>query len=301
MVTSAAGRTSGRVEADGQRDRDRQVRSEPAAGIPDRRPVQRQHRIDFLPGDFPMKRLLSPLSLLAGALLLAACDGSPRQHAGIHADARGLLHYGALTFEPCALRGPGGNAVEAQCTTLEVPEDHATPDGRRIELAIALVPAKGLAEADPIYMIAGGPGQSAIESFPSVAGAFSDARRNRHVILVDARGTGGSNPLDCPGFSDEAALAGIDGDSMEAPVRMTETCRDELQARADLRFYTTADHVRDLDLVRDTLGVERINLVGVSYGTRVAQQYAAAYPQHTRALVLDSVVPNTLVLGQEHA
>src|SRR5690606_8993227 len=131
--------------------------------------------------------------------------------------------------------------------------------------------------------------------------AFSDARRNRHVILVDARGTGGSNPLHCPGFSDEAALAGIDGDSIEALVRMTETCRDELQARADLRFYTTADHVRDLDLVRDTLGVERINLVGVSYGTPVAQQYAAAYPQHARALVLDSVVPNTLVLGQEHA
>src|SRR5690606_31019535 len=77
--------------------------------------------------------------------------------------------------------------------------------------------------------------------------------------------------------------------------------RDELQERADLRLYTTGDHVRDLDLVRETLGVERINLVGVSYGTRVAQQYAAAYPQHARALVLDSVVPNTLVLGQEHA
>ena len=248
-----------------------------------------------------MKRLLSPLTLLAGALLLAACDGSPRQHAGIHADAQGLLHYGALAFEPCALPGPGGDAVEAQCTTLEVPEDHATPDGRRIELAIALVPAKGLAEPDPIYMIAGGPGQSAIESYPMAAGAFSDARRNRHVILVDARGTGGSNPLHCPEVGEEEMLAEVDSESVEALVRLTEACRDELQERADLRFYTTGDHVRDLDLVRETLGVERINLVGVSYGTRVAQQYAAAYPRHTRALVLDSVVPNTLVLGQEHA
>src|SRR5690606_20190728 len=63
----------------------------------------------------------------------------------------------------------------------------------------------------------------------------------------------------------------------------------------------TGDHVRDLDLVRQRIGVERINLVGISYGTRVAQQYAAAYQQHTRSLVLDSVAPNSLVLGQDHA
>lgn len=248
-----------------------------------------------------MKPLPSTFALLAGALLLAACDGGPRQQSGTWADAAGKLHYGAIAFEPCALAGPGGSSVEAQCATLEVPEDHDAPDGRRIELAIALVPAKGLAEPDPIYMIAGGPGQSAIESFPMLAEAFSDARRNRHVVLVDARGTGGSNPLHCPGFSDEATLADPANDSLEAVVRMTEACRDELQARADLRLYTTGEHVRDLDLVRERLGADRINLVGVSYGTRVAQQYAATYPQHTRALVLDSVVPNTLVLGQEHA
>src|SRR5690606_36788969 len=152
-------RTSGCIEANGQRDRDRQVLSEPATRVPERRTVQRRHRIDFVCGDFRKKRLLTPLTLLAGALLLATCDGSPRQQAGIHADAQGLLHYGALSFEPCALPGPGCDAVEAQCTTLEVPEDHASPDIRRIELAIALVSAKGLAEPDPIYMIARGPGQ----------------------------------------------------------------------------------------------------------------------------------------------
>src|SRR5699024_2348355 len=61
------------------------------------------------------------------------------------------------------------------------------------------------------------------------------------------------------------------------------------------------EHVHDLETVRQKLGVERINLVGISYGTRVAQQYAGTYPDHARALVLDSVVPNSLVLGQEHA
>lgn len=247
-----------------------------------------------------MKRWLYLTPLIAGALL-AACDGGSRQQAGPRADAQGRLHYGGLAFEPCALTAAGGDAVEAQCTTLAVPEDHDAPDGRSIELAIALVPAKGMAEADPIYLIAGGPGQSAIESFPQVKDAFADVRRNRHVLLVDARGTGGSHPLQCPGFSDERVLADPANETPEMAVRLTEECRDQLQKTSDLRFYTTGDHVRDLDLVRRTIGVERVNLVGVSYGTRVAQQYAAAYPQHTRAVVLDSVVPNTLVLGQDHA
>ena len=248
-----------------------------------------------------MKSPLLPLSLLAGALLLAACDAGTNRQAGPRADAQGKLQYGALSFEPCALKSRGGESVEAQCTRLAVPENHDAPDGRQIELAIAMVPAKGMAEADPIYMIAGGPGQSAIESYPLLSDAFSDARRNRHVILVDARGTGGSNPLHCPDFSAEEVLADPANDTPAATVRLTEACRDALQQSSDLRYYTTGDHVRDLDLVRERLGVERINLVGVSYGTRVAQQYAATYPDRTRAVVLDSVVPNSLVLGQDHA
>ena len=57
----------------------------------------------------------------------------------------------------------------------------------------------------------------------------------------------------------------------------------------------------DLDTVRRALGVDKINLIGVSYGTRVAQQYAARHPQHTRAIVLDGVAPNELVVGGEFA
>jgi pimeloyl-ACP methyl ester carboxylesterase len=74
-----------------------------------------------------------------------------------------------------------------------------------------------------------------------------------------------------------------------------------LAKTSDLRYYATGDHVRDLDLVREKLGAPQLNLVGVSYGTRVAQQYAQRYPQRTRTVTLDSVAPNTLVLGQDHA
>lgn len=241
------------------------------------------------------------IPLLALAAALAACGGGGGQPDGARADAQGRLRYGEITFEPCSLTAAGNLSVEAQCATLSVPENHDAPDGRRIELALAMVPANGMAEPDPVVMIAGGPGQSALDSYPLLHEAFRDVRRNRNVILVDARGTGRSHPLQCPGFSDEETLSDPANDTPEATLRLTEACRDELQKTSDLRFYTTGDHIRDLDLVRARLGAERINLVGVSYGTRVAQQYAAAYPQHTRSVVLDSVAPNSLVLGQDHA
>jgi pimeloyl-ACP methyl ester carboxylesterase len=74
-----------------------------------------------------------------------------------------------------------------------------------------------------------------------------------------------------------------------------------LSKHADLRFYTTTDAVRDLETVRRAIGAPALNLVGVSYGTRVAQQYAMRHPATTRTLVLDSVAPNTLMLGNDFA
>jgi pimeloyl-ACP methyl ester carboxylesterase len=244
--------------------------------------------------------MLKPLGLLALALALAACSaqtGAP----GPRAAADGNLSYGELTFKPCALSVARVNAVEAQCTSLPVPENHDEPNGRKIDLAIALVVAQGQAEPDPIVMITGGPGQSALESYPLVAGAFADARRSRNVLLVDARGTGGSHPLKCEDDKGRGAVMEKDDASPEAARAFAERCRDSLAKTSDLRYYATGDHIRDLDLVREKLGIEKLNLFGVSYGTRVAQQYAKRYPQHTRTVTLDSVVPNSLVLGQEHA
>jgi pimeloyl-ACP methyl ester carboxylesterase len=195
-----------------------------------------------------------------------------------------------------------GQPVEARCATVPVPEDHGAPDGRRIDLAVAWVPATGTAEADPVFMIAGGPGQSALESYPQVHAAFRDVLRNRHVLLVDARGTGGSNRLACRDEEGNNAFSDPTEQTAEAARAFAERCRDQLSEQADVRFYGTADHVRDLEAVRRAARrPEQVNLVGVSYGTRVAQQYAATFPGGTRTVVLDSVAPNTLVLGAEHA
>ncbi len=249
--------------------------------------------------------MLKHMLPLAAALAVAACSGQSAPSTS-KPDAATGLRYGQLSFTPCALSAGRVAAVEAQCATLQVPENHDQPDGRQIELAIAWVPAKGEAEADPIVMIAGGPGQSALESYPMVHAAFADARRNRHVILVDARGTGGSHPLKCLDTEGNNAVMDEGEETAIAARAFAERCRDALGndvlgKGSDLRYYTTADHIRDLDRVRAELGAEQLNLVGVSYGTRVAQQYAKRFPQHTRTLTLDSVAPNSLVLGQEHA
>ena len=187
--------------------------------------------------------------------------------------------------------------VAARCGRLTVDEHPGRPGGRRIALAIAVVPAiSRTPRPDPLYLLAGGPGQSARAAFVAVASAFAAVRRERDIVLVDQRGTGGSNRLDC-----ELPIEDLEQPEPQPEElhRLAQQCLRSLSG--DPRFYTTSVAVRDLEAVRAALGHERINLYGVSYGTRVAQHYARRYPQRTRALVLDGVVPPTLALGPDLA
>ena len=146
---------------------------------------------------------------------------------------------------------------------------------------------------DPLFLIAGGPGTSAVDLYTSSAGPFDRVRRDRDIILVDQRGTGRSHRLDCD-YGDQNIFERIDEIEVGAA---NIKCRDELSKNADLRMYTTSVAVRDLEHVRQALGYERINLYGNSYGTRVAQHYARRYPKSTRTVILDGVVNPEVVLG----
>ncbi len=234
---------------------------------------------------------------LAAALALAVLAGCGD---GGQAQPSVKRRYGSIEFTPCSLSSPySAGIIAAQCARFRVPENHAEPKGRSIELNLAWLPATdeaGLAE-DPVFFLAGGPGQAAVESWPSLDGAFREVRKHRHVVLVDQRGTGKSNPLVCRGEEPDPAA-----DQAAQDAEMTEAARRCAQGLSvDARHFTTTDAIADLDAVRQAIGAARINLVGVSYGTRVAQQYARRYAPHTRAIVLDGVVPNELVLGTEHA
>jgi pimeloyl-ACP methyl ester carboxylesterase len=131
-----------------------------------------------------------------------------------------------------------------------------------------------------------------------MAGALAPLREHHHILLLDQRGTGESHPLSCQHGeqSENETRSGLD----EVRAHLS-TCLAEIEKQSDPRFYTTTDAARDLEEVRQLLGAPRFDLVGVSYGTRMAQEYAMHYPQSVRSIVLDSVVPNQLVLGEDWA
>src|SRR6185437_3781033 len=139
--------------------------------------------------------------------------------------------------------------------------------------------------ADPVFMLAGGPGQSAIAVAAQTMPLFSRLNNRRDIVFVDQRGTGGSAPLLCPNEANESLAEQSDP---ERQVRLMQQCKARLltlpyiHGEADLGFFTTWIAVRDLDAVRRRLGAGQIDLVGASYGTRVGLEYLRQFPQSVR-------------------
>lgn len=208
-----------------------------------------------------------------------------------------LSKVGDIEFTQCLLNSHGRER-QVECAYLSVPEDPAQPYAKTIELFIARLPAKRKAkvQSDPMLFLAGGPGQAASQGFLFADYIYSGLNRTRDFYLVDQRGTGRSNPLSCP-----QTLAEQDGllDQSD-PELIKESMRDCLgEITSDTRLYTTLNSIEDFERVRQALGAEQWNLLGVSYGTRVATEYMRAHPQHVRSVVLDSVVDPSAALGPD--
>jgi pimeloyl-ACP methyl ester carboxylesterase len=177
-------------------------------------------------------------------------------------------------------------AEEILCGVHEVYEDRDASSGRRIPIHLAILPPlRRSAAPDPLYILAGGPGQGARSYAAIAARYFTEVRRSRAIVLVDLRGTGASNPLDCARPADE--MAGLDS---SADLYLAEAKACLAQIEADPRRYTHAMALDDLDEIRRRLGHDRINLWGGSWGTRAALLYALRYPQAVRSVVLDGAV-----------
>lgn len=187
-----------------------------------------------------------------------------------------------IALEPCHIKD---FEEEVLCGILKVPENRQTRTGRTIDLHVAVVPALRPESApDPLFLLAGGPGQGARGYGAFVPAAFKEVRRSRDVVLVDVRGTGASNPLECD-LGDPLEFLGMVGSEA---IDLTP-CLQEM--KGDPRFYTSEPIVDDLDDVRAALGYERINLWGGSYGTRAALVYARRHPESVRSVVLDGAAP----------
>lgn len=246
-------------------------------------------------------RRVAPITL-ALAVVLAWQPWGQR----LHAAPASTWRLGALTLTACELPTPhSGQSTAAWCGALAVLENRAGPQGRQITLKLAVLRASAReAQPDMLVFLAGGPGQAATAYAAQVATMLQPLRDQRHILLLDQRGTGGSNALQCTAVdaaTGDAADADADAFDPTALRAQAAACLAQVRTHADPRHYTTGDAVADLEAVRRALGAPALDLVGVSYGTRVAQQYAARHPAGVRALVLDSVVPNTVVLGADFA
>ncbi|MGZ4267624.1 MAG: alpha/beta hydrolase [Solirubrobacteraceae bacterium] len=171
---------------------------------------------------------------------------------------------------------PGQSAF--RCGTLRVPLDHAGAAPGTIDLHYA-VQARG---PKPILIaLSGGPGQSAVSSATSFAISLNPMLRRFRLAVLDQRGTGASGALVCPSVQKLLSLDAFLPAALEA-------CANRVGVRR--AFYSTTDSVLDIDALRQQLGADKIALMGISYGTHVALQYARAFPDHVSKLVLDSIV-----------
>lgn len=201
-----------------------------------------------------------------------------------------------IEFTPCDVTGTGGaGLIRAECGTLRVAENPDQPEPT-IDLQVVRVKALAAqANSDALTVINGGPGGSSIDMYVDLGRAFDGIRRSRDIIIIDQRGTGRSNKLVCPALEDATTTE----PSLTEIKALTDECLSSLPG--DPRYYTTSMAVRDLEAVRAALGYEQLNVYGVSYGTRVALHYLRRYPERTRSVIIDGVLPPGEALGIEVA
>ncbi len=185
---------------------------------------------------------------------------------------------------------------ELQCGVIQRSLDPADPKGVQIGVHYLLVPAMARnKQPDPVLMLAGGPGQSAIGLAAAVLPRLTRLNYRRDIVFIDQRGTGKSAPLQC---QDDSKLPVAQLLEPDAQARRLEQCRVALERLpyGDLRFFTTTFAMQDFEAVRQQLGVPQWNLIGASYGTRAALEYLRQFPGQVRRTVLDGVAPPDMVL-----
>jgi pimeloyl-ACP methyl ester carboxylesterase len=185
-------------------------------------------------------------------------------------------------FEPVACQYGEDYGVELECGTVAVPENHADPDGSRVVLAVTIVRSPGGARfADPVVFLEGGPGGSATANVAAWLGQPFLA--DRDLILFDQRGTGWSEPsLNC------IELEVGDTEELDAAQDCFARLMDE---GIDLAHYNSAASAADLTFLRKALSYDEWNLLGISYGSRLALTALRDQPEGIRSVILDSVYP----------
>ncbi len=205
---------------------------------------------------------------------------------------------GTFVPGPCPFDVPGDATIE--CGTVTVPENYDDPLAGGVDLAVAvLASTDDNPAATPTIYLEGGPGGHALETIPFVyADRYAPLLDHADVIVFDQRGVGQSLPrLDCPEvdavYDANAVRPDLDVDTYRQSVLDgLAACHQRLSvAGIDLGQYNTANNADDVDRIRQALGVDQLDLFGISYGTRLGLEVMKRHPDIVRTAVLDSTLP----------
>ena len=203
----------------------------------------------------------------------------------------GICEAGKLEFVPAEITTGSGRKMTKNLAKLKVPENRTNPASRMIELAVVKLDSKSANPAPPVVYLAGGPGGSSIgeAGLPWMQELFGKLQETRDVILMDQRGTGQStpllywkspSPLPPDAFLSEEKLHSYYSES-------SRKARDYFREQGfDLTGYNTVESAHDLEDLRIGLGVEKISLIGYSYGTHLALATLRLHPDSIESAVL---------------
>ncbi len=241
------------------------------------------------------RRALTAVCAGLAALLAAGCTaqtggaGSANPTSPTTAAGAARLHW-----HSCLIQG-----ASLQCASLQVPLDYARPSGRKITLALSMVPATAppSQRQGDLLVNPGGPGGSGLSLAAYVAQGLNPAvAADYNIIGFDPRGVGRSRPaLHC----DPSFFAGVRPDYIPASNAAEQVLIDRAKMYANdcekrygwfLPYLTTRNAARDMDSIRVALGQRQISYFGYSYGTYLGQVYATMFGSRVRRMVLDSVV-----------
>jgi pimeloyl-ACP methyl ester carboxylesterase len=229
-------------------------------------------------------RLKSLLLAILALLLIAPV---------VSAQDAGLPRFEA---DECQFTVPDGTPIT--CGFVVVPEDHFDPSNTNtVRVAVAIVEGEEDGPADPILLLSGGPGEKTINTAAQASAIFGGVNTGgRDLILFDQRGVGLSEPaLECPEFT-EAYLENLTepdpGAAAERLYAGITACGGRLADEGyNLNAFNTLQNAADVDAIRAALGYEQVNLLGVSYGSELAQRVMEDYPAGIRSVAIDSVLP----------
>jgi pimeloyl-ACP methyl ester carboxylesterase len=219
-------------------------------------------------------RALAAAAVAAG--LVSGCTGAPSRPGGQVPSAQ--EHAGLHDVRPCS------GIPAFSCGSLSVRLDPFGSAPGRLSLRVAMSDV-ATAPRGVLVFLTGGPGQPGVPFAPRLAGRLGPALRGYRLVMFDQRGTG-AGALDCPALQRQMGASDL---TVPAPAAV-RACAAAIGP--DRRFFATADTVADIEALRAALGVARLTLDGVSYGSYVAEQFALTHPGEVSRLVLDSVVPS---------